>query len=149
MQRANAQRVMETILYTDPAQRAQSKALLAQNRQAIEAALAVLEGKIHSTRRQGPAGRTPSARVPYVQAYNETAELADAGDQAAAPGIADPPNPARPGCTARAMAQLNAFQKKMAHDSGQQALQDIARARWWMLGIGLTAVCWAQPWAWP
>ena len=43
MQRANAQRVMETILYTDPAQRAQSKALLAQNRQAIEASLAVLE----------------------------------------------------------------------------------------------------------
>ena len=80
MQRANAQRVMETILYTDPAQRAQSKALLAQNRQAIEAALAVLDAKIHSTEGKALLAELLRLRVPYVQAYNETAELADAGD---------------------------------------------------------------------
>ena len=140
MQRANAQRVMETILYTDPAQRAQSKALLAQNRQAIEAALAVLDAKIHSTEGKALLAELLRLRVPYVQAYNETAELADAGDQAAALELLTRQTLPALDALREPMAQLNTFQKKMAHDSGQQALQDIARARWWMLGIGLTAI---------
>ena len=140
MQRANAQRVMETILYTDPAQRAQSKALLAQNRQAIEAALAVLEAKIHSTEGKALLAELLRLRVPYVQAYNATAELADAGDQAAALELLTRQTLPALDALREPMAQLNTFQKKMAHDSGQQALQDIARARGWMLGIGLTAI---------
>ena len=131
---------METILYTDPAQRAQSKALLAQNRQAIEAALAVLDAKIHSTEGKALLAELLRLRVPYVQAYNETAELADAGDQAAALELLTRQTLPALDALREPMAQLNAFQKKMAHDSGQQALQDIARARWWMLGIGLTAI---------
>ena len=131
---------METILYTDPAQRAQSKALLAQNRQAIEAALAVLDAKIHSTEGKALLAELLRLRVPYVQAYNETAELADAGDQAAALELLTRQTLPALDALREPMAQLNTFQKKMAHDSGQQALQDIARARWWMLGIGLTAI---------
>ena len=131
---------METILYTDPAQRAQSKALLAQNRQAIEAALAVLDAKIHTTEGKALLAELLRLRVPYVQAYNETAELADAGDQAAALELLTRQTLPALDALREPMAQLITFQKKMAHDSGQQALQDIARARWWMLGIGLTAI---------
>ena len=98
---------METILYTDPAQRAQSKALLAQNRQAIEAALAVLEAKIHSTEGKALLAELLRLRAPYVQAYNATAELADAGDQAAALEL----------LTRQTLPALDALREPMAHSS--------------------------------
>ena len=140
MQRANAQRVMETVLYTDPAKIQHSKALLAENRKAIEDAMAVLDDKVHSPEGLAILDELKRLRVPYVNAYNRTADLADTGRrEEALEALSTATLPALDALR-EPMVKLNSYQKRMAEESGHQALRDLHNARLLVLALGIAAI---------
>lgn len=145
--RANARRTME-LFFVDEAGAAAVRARIAENRQGIDDALAVLERLVVLDDGKARLAELKKARVAYVQAFSEVDRLLKAGQREAAQvQLLGQTLPTLDGLQ-KHVAALSAFQSQLAADTGEQVAQDIRGALIALSGLGLAMLAAAAGLGW-
>ncbi|WP_313072290.1 methyl-accepting chemotaxis protein [Melaminivora sp.] len=146
--RANIQRTIEVVLSSDPAQRKAALDFMATNRQAIDAALATLDAKVHLPEAKALIARFKSLRSGYVESYTRVIELAQSGQREEALTLLHSQTLPALEQLRQPIHSLNALQHQVAKSGGDRALGDIRNARWVMLSLGAAALLLSVVSAW-
>ena len=138
--RANAQRTVELVLAANDDQRKIAKKHIADNRKAIDDALAVLERKVQEPEAVALLANIKDLRGKYVQSFSRVVELADANDRDKALAMLTAETLPALDRLREPIAALTVLQHKGAEAGGKKALADIHSARVLMLGLGVVAL---------
>jgi methyl-accepting chemotaxis protein len=138
--RANARRTMELLLVTEPAQVAEVKKHIADNKKAIDQALEVLNNLIYLPEGKQLLADLTAARVKYVASFSKVSKLVDEGrkDEAARVMLQET-LPALDALQAP-VNTLTELQKKLVVASSAEMRSSVESSRWTMLLMGIAGV---------
>lgn len=146
--RANAQRTMERILARSERERQEARRFLDENRQAIDAAIATLEAKVHLPEGMVLVAEIKDLRNQFVQSFVRVGELADRQQREDALELLASETLPTLDKLREPITALNKLQHQVADAGGKRALADIHGARTLMLGMGLVALVLGVLMAW-
>ncbi|GAB1385253.1 methyl-accepting chemotaxis protein [Melaminivora sp.] len=138
--RANIQRTIELVLSTDAAQRKKAQDYINENKQAIDQALALLDAKVHQPEAKQQLEQFKALRGQFVQSFTQVGQLALQGEREAALALLHSQTLPTLESLRAPLHRLGELQHQIAKASGDQALADVRKARFWMLLLGAIAL---------
>jgi methyl-accepting chemotaxis protein len=140
MTRANARRTMELIIAPDTAYANRVRDRIKSNKQAIDAALATLDGLVYRSEGKVLLAKTKELRMQYVGSFNKVDQLIAANDHDGASKLLIAETLPALDALQLSIRELTTLQKKIVGSSGTEIKRIIASSRNWMMGLGLASV---------
>ena len=134
--RANARRTMELLIATEPAQLAQVRARIADNKQTIDDALATLDRLVSLPEGKQLLADLKTKRGLYVASFGKVSQLVDTGDREAATRLMLSETLPALDALQGPIDQLTALQKRIVVSSSAELQASIATSRWLLVGLG-------------
>jgi methyl-accepting chemotaxis protein len=146
--RANAQRTMELFIATDKEEVSKIYQGIDGNKKRITEALGTLDGIITSDAGKQLMGRIKEARAAYVASFTKTTKLLEDNKREEAIAVMHGETLPALDVLLSPIKELVEREKRFVEDGGEEARQNIASARIWMIATGLAGLLLSIGFAW-
>ena len=146
--RANARRTMELLIVSDPAQLAQVRTRIAENKKTIDEALATLDRLIYLPEGKQLLADLKTRRGLYVSSFGKVGQLVDAGDREGATRLMLSETLPALDALQGPIDQLTTLQKRIVMDSSAELQTSIGTSRLLLVLLGGASLVVAVGFAW-
>jgi methyl-accepting chemotaxis protein len=146
--RANARRTMELLIVSDPAQLAQVRTRIAENKKTIDEALATLDRLIYLPEGKQLLADLKTRRGLYVSSFGKVGQLVDAGDREGATRLMLSETLPALDALQGPIDQLTTLQKRIVMDSSAELQTSIGTSRLLLVLLGGVSLVVAVGFAW-